>query len=472
MPDSALQHEFWAALARGDAEQVRDLAGAGADVNLPIGSADGDTPLIRAVAAGDSDLVRLLLELGANPNLPSKGPRAWTPLMFAHEDPVLLEELIAAGADVNARSSAYWIRSPTGRMKQLPAGETALHLAAAVGKADAVRVLLEAGADPEAQAENGCGPLDYALRLGSVTEAAEALVEAGAQLTPKRLEAMHAAAHSPDSDLLTFPFFDEANSSPPDGPAPQMPPKRERLRPATALSEAGGPRPTELRCPKCHALIYSRKPKLCGQCGALLPPELLLTDQESEARREERRWAQELADKFDARDSTPGRPGLARADRAPTASALMETGAPQVLLRQVSCAEEFQHRARPTFWLYVVGYGFMFFLAALLSFKVRLVPPGFLLLLLGVLAFDCYWAWQRASPVCPNCRQNIKYCPTIFCHRCGQTLNHKRCEACGVDNSWTSFFRPYRTGGGFGWVIFCPGCGARLDSKVLRWRAR
>jgi hypothetical protein len=33
----------------------------------------------------------------------------------------------------------------------------------------------------------------------------------------------------------------------------------------------------EFKCPKCQAVIYSRKHKVCGNCGAALPTELLLT---------------------------------------------------------------------------------------------------------------------------------------------------------------------------------------------------
>jgi hypothetical protein len=213
-------------------------------------------------------------------------------------------------------------------------------------------------------------------------------------------------------------------------------------------------------------------PKLCGQCGALLPPELLLTEQQSEVRQEGRRWARELADKFGPRDASSDKPTLPSASQLPVGRGFAETCSPQGLLRRDSCAEEFRHRKRPTFWLYVVGYGFLSVLlvAVFTAANPRLLPPTLLLLMLGVLAFDCYWAWQRASPVCPNCKQNIRYCTSVFCHRCGQRLSHKRCTDCGVDNSWTSFFRPYRTGGGFGWITFCPSCGVRLDSKVLRWR--
>src|SRR5437870_4258579 len=209
MPDSAIQRKFLSALARGDAAGIRELAAAGADVNVPIGNPGGETPLIRAITAGELSLVRVLLQSAADVNLPCKGPRCWTPLMFAHDDPPILRELAVAGADVNARTTAHSIRSPSGAVKLLPGGETALHLAAAAGNAQAVRVLLQAGAEVEARAQNGRAPLDYALRLGSATEAGEALVEAGAQLTPQRLEVMHAAAHSPDSDLIAFPWVTE-----------------------------------------------------------------------------------------------------------------------------------------------------------------------------------------------------------------------------------------------------------------------
>jgi ankyrin repeat protein len=165
MPDSVLQREFLTALARGDAAGIRELVAAGADVNLPIGNPGGETPLIRAITTGELRLVRVLLQSGADVSLPCKGPRSWTPLMFAHDNPPMLRELAAAGADVNARTTAYSIRSPSGGMKLLPGGETALHLAAVAGNAEAVRVLLQAGAEVEAQAEDGRAPLDYAVQL-------------------------------------------------------------------------------------------------------------------------------------------------------------------------------------------------------------------------------------------------------------------------------------------------------------------
>src|SRR4249920_723062 len=86
MPDSAIQREFWAALARGEAARIGELVAAGADVNQAIGNPGGETPLIRAVTSGELGLVRVLLQSGADVNLRWKGPKSWTPLMFAHND--------------------------------------------------------------------------------------------------------------------------------------------------------------------------------------------------------------------------------------------------------------------------------------------------------------------------------------------------------------------------------------------------
>ncbi len=38
----------------------------------------------------------------------------------------------------------------------------------------------------------------------------------------------------------------------------------------------------EYRCPQCKRLIYDRKHKKCGYCGAELPEDLLFTQEEVE----------------------------------------------------------------------------------------------------------------------------------------------------------------------------------------------
>ena len=61
------------AVRDGDAERVRELLAAGADVDAL--SDNGLTPLHIAVLAGDYNLVRLLIEAGADVNLNVRGSR-------------------------------------------------------------------------------------------------------------------------------------------------------------------------------------------------------------------------------------------------------------------------------------------------------------------------------------------------------------------------------------------------------------
>jgi hypothetical protein len=224
----------------------------------------------------------------------------------------------------------------------------------------------------------------------------------------------------------------------------------------------------EFRCPTCHALIYSRRSKLCGQCGALLPGDLLLTDEQVQARRHERAWAQNLADKFSPNLPPP------RSDRsvfAGSARALEDDVAPEELVRQLDLAGEFRHRKRISIWLYVLGYGLTLFPACFLYIFLRGIPLSALIVFSALVTAHGFASWWRSAPICPNCHQNIRFCPQEYCHLCGDYLSHHRCRNCGLDNSWTSWFQPYSSGT-LRWITYCPGCGAYLDTSVRRWRAR
>jgi ankyrin repeat protein len=191
--DKTVQQELFAVIGSGNLFLLEEAIRGGADVNVRAGDPNGDTPLLRAIAGGDVEMVRLLLGAGANPN--AAGLLAgFTPVMIALGKPAILRELIAAGADVNAR---------TDRRKGMKTvrGGTALHLAAAANNIEATRVLIEAGAEVEARDENGLAPLDLALKLGLPTETSITLVEAGAALTSERQRAMHSTASEPESYL-------------------------------------------------------------------------------------------------------------------------------------------------------------------------------------------------------------------------------------------------------------------------------
>jgi hypothetical protein len=289
MGDTTVQQQFLAALTDGDVEKTREGILAGADVNLPIGRSGDETPLIRAVNSGNVEVVRVLLESGADPNLRSAGTRGWTPLMHAHDRPGIIPLLVRAGAKVDAVAPAYSIRSPLGGFKQSPGGETALHLAAAALSADGVRALLEAGATVEARDANGQAPLDYAIRGGVLNEAANLLMEAGAELTPQRLATMHSGVHSPNSDIAIFPFAEQTEASEPSKPPGDSPVAGERnVRRCKAefCLACGLPTPFQ-RCDPCGldtswkgrwnfglALRKWRLIKYCPGCGVELDTPL------------------------------------------------------------------------------------------------------------------------------------------------------------------------------------------------------
>jgi ankyrin repeat protein len=147
------------AAGAGHMEIAKLLVGQGAEVN-PI-SADGSA-LLMAAYGGHEAMVAFLLAHGANPNAASKSGE--TPLMAAAFKGLtpIGRLLIDAGADLNAQTTAgttdFFNTSPP------VCGESALHLAAAYGHRDFVVLLLEAGADKSIQDHCGQRPLHWAAR--------------------------------------------------------------------------------------------------------------------------------------------------------------------------------------------------------------------------------------------------------------------------------------------------------------------
>jgi ankyrin repeat protein len=146
----------------------------------------GTTPLLRAVIGGDVEMIRLLLEHGALVDLPNV--QGVTPLMAAagHVSGrnrfnaaattgpeaqaraiAMLDLLLAAGADINARLpdsvslSARVGRQPSALVER--EGQTALYGAVKFGWKDVVEYLLAHGADPNVKDAHGKTPLDGAL---------------------------------------------------------------------------------------------------------------------------------------------------------------------------------------------------------------------------------------------------------------------------------------------------------------------
>ena len=102
----------------------------------------GGGPLHRAVRNGDTEAVRMLLEAGAEVN--AQDHHDTTPLLgsviFAGSSTETLRVLLEAGAEVNAQDRF---------------GRTPLHHAAERENVAAIRMLLEAGANPEVRSGSG-----------------------------------------------------------------------------------------------------------------------------------------------------------------------------------------------------------------------------------------------------------------------------------------------------------------------------
>jgi ankyrin repeat protein len=172
-----LNNSLLAAAAQGDLEDVRRLVEAGADVNCR--GRNGVTPVLQN-AAEHLAVKEYLISQGADVNY--TGFAEGTVLMLAAGAGAIeiVHRLIELGADVN--------RAMSNR------GETALHQAAQAGQTATLRLLLDAGANPNAFTVTGactemaCGPLrgETALHFAAAYANAgmiEALLAAGADKT-------------------------------------------------------------------------------------------------------------------------------------------------------------------------------------------------------------------------------------------------------------------------------------------------
>ncbi|HSU54625.1 MAG TPA: ankyrin repeat domain-containing protein [Candidatus Dormibacteraeota bacterium] len=425
-------------------------------LNLP--SAELQSRFLEAIESGDIIQVRFLLAEGAELHPANWDGRTWTPLMAAHNHPDVLRELLDAGAEVNTLTTLSEMVSPVSGRKITVGGETALHLAVKANNADSVRLLVQAGADIEAGAERGAAPLDVAVRTGTLNASAEALIAAGAKLTPTRLELLHMGALEPEANLDQYLSMRASAGNSTIKPAPGP----AKLQPAPEPPRVA---PGEVNCPHCHAPLYSRRPKLCGSCGKVLPAELVLSDEQAKALEDQRQWARELAEAFD----TTGDRGVVRSTNVATGlGSAVQTIATSKNVAPVSCAEEFRKRPRPFFWFLLIG---QMLLITAMAFTIELPVSSWVGILI-ILAPATFITWKRSTPVCPNCRQNIRFCAAEFCHRCGRPLRHGRCNSCGVDNTWTGLLIAFRHRGNWSWIVHCPGCGAFLDTMVSRWHSK
>ncbi|MDR1321990.1 MAG: ankyrin repeat domain-containing protein [Gracilibacteraceae bacterium] len=170
-----LPKDFRELLDAGDIEALKAVY-----AKCEIGAYDSGYSLRTALHNYEvpDEFVRWLVEQGLDINTKDYYDR--TPLFYQMQrgNLALFLEL---GADVNAKARY---------------GDTPLHFAADYGTADSVRLLLERGADLEAEDDTGQTPLAYCLArcsnsaIAKIAETAEALLSAGAKVTPGMTESV------------------------------------------------------------------------------------------------------------------------------------------------------------------------------------------------------------------------------------------------------------------------------------------
>ncbi len=225
------------AAREGHLESVRALVDSGADVDRVSGG-DGSSPMVIAIGNGHYDVAQYLLDRGADPNLVNidglgplyatvnmrHAPISWAPNPPTDQEAVdsldLMRDLLAAGADPDARLLRKLWFSPTSHDRGWVdfAGSTAFWRAAHSTDIEAMRILVEAGADPNLATDAGATPLMVAAGIGwvgnftqnapdSFLEAIRYCLELGNDINAadsRGYTALHGAAGRGDSEMVRY----------------------------------------------------------------------------------------------------------------------------------------------------------------------------------------------------------------------------------------------------------------------------
>lgn len=180
IPNNAGWMPLHQAVRNSDEPMIKALVYAGSDILAKDNR--GKTALHLACDEDAVGIVQILLDHGANPSAVDCEGR--TPL---HEgfgrNTAILQKLIKAGADLNPR--------------RMPRGLTPLYYEARLGREDAVRILLEAGADPSIQTETGETILQRAIPH---TKVVQLLLDAGVDVNVREF-------HNGLNAILTAAFL-------------------------------------------------------------------------------------------------------------------------------------------------------------------------------------------------------------------------------------------------------------------------
>ncbi|MBN1359763.1 MAG: ankyrin repeat domain-containing protein [Sedimentisphaerales bacterium] len=179
----------------GQTETVELLIERGADVNSATST--GWTPLLLAARFGYTEIARLLLDAGAD--IHARTREQMTPLLFAvlHKRPEIERLLIEKGAQFDvfadamrgdSQAVAAWLRESPEVLRDSVGHLTLLHWAAYCNHLNVAEVLLERGADVDADAQVA-SPLHWAVRKNHL-DLARLLLNSGAHVNAANRDGM------------------------------------------------------------------------------------------------------------------------------------------------------------------------------------------------------------------------------------------------------------------------------------------
>lgn len=173
---------IFSAAREGNLAGVKSALDAGFDIQQR--DPDGMTLLMLAAVGGHQEVASLLIDSGADVSDLCEDDNEFDALMMACADgrTAVVELLLDRGANVNNR---YAIPSSRGKI----GNQTALSMASNRGHLDVCRLLISRGAELEVAADSGYTALMWALVNGASEEAAELLLDSGANPDPGTLPA-------------------------------------------------------------------------------------------------------------------------------------------------------------------------------------------------------------------------------------------------------------------------------------------
>ncbi|KAJ8929370.1 hypothetical protein NQ314_017951 [Rhamnusium bicolor] len=194
-------------------DMVEFLVEHGADVNR--GDNEGWTPLHATASCGFLYIAKYLIEKGANVAAVNNDDELSIDIAESQKMEDLLKmEIEKRGIDCKAarteeernmlKDAKEWLatKSPLVNVRHPKNGATPLHVASAKGYTDIIKILLQCGADIDAQDVDGWTPIHAASHWGQ-REACQLLVENLADLNAKNFVGQTAFDVS-DTDMLTY----------------------------------------------------------------------------------------------------------------------------------------------------------------------------------------------------------------------------------------------------------------------------